>query len=638
MNGDLFEAEKTLKKLYSRGNIALSFVFFSQKLNAYISRSRSLYRNSFFNIDRQLALKKIRQGEQANCQLNHNDNSCILPFKDNAKHTNQEGSKEAINYLNNVIKKNKHDFLSIYLREIAKATLGVSSIFTVNLNEDNSVFFENRASKYGVNFLGYYGGAIIEDFNNNGFLDLFATSGRLSDNAKMYWNKNFIYQESSTQSLDNTKGGVHAIQADFNNDGYVDIYIIRGGWLSGDYHPNSLLKNLGNGNFIDVTKKANLLDYRPSHSAVWSDINLDGFLDLIVGYEEGPSKIYLNDRNESFVDISDSVGFNCNCMAKGLFASDLTNNGLPDIYISCYDDKNMLFINYSDIEKGNILFKESAKHAGVQKPNLSFPTAIFDFNNDGFNDIICFSYEMNMFKYAKQIINKTENAEPSKIYINNGDGTFKELELSLLNYSYMPMGFNFADLDNDGFIDIAIGSGFPDYDVLLPNKTLRNLHGKNLENISIESGLGHLQKGHGIAFGDVNRNGKVDAYVSLGGFYDKDNFENAFFINESENNNSWIVLKLVGINANKSAIGARIKIKTLDFNGNEQVFFNEVNSGGSYGSSSLQVEMGLGEATLIKELQIKWPYKESTHYFYDIEPNNFYIVVEDNTELKKIYY
>src|SRR5205814_8184254 len=117
---------------------------------------------------------------------------------------------------------------------------------------------------------------------------------------------------------------------------------------------------------------------------------------------------------------------------------------------------------------------------------------------------------------------------------------------------FAPMGCNFADFDNDGYLDFYLGTGEPCFGTLVPNRMFKNVAGKRFADITATSGTGHLQKGHGVACGDWDRNGTLDLFVQMGGVTYGDQYHNILFQNPGQGNN-WLNVKLVGKKTNRCA-------------------------------------------------------------------------------------
>ena len=197
------------------------------------------------------------------------------------------------------------------------------------------------------------------------------------------------------------------------------------------------------------------------------------------------------------------------------------------------------------------------------------------------------------------------------------------------------MGSNYGDLDNDGFLDFYIGTGSPSFTSLVPNKMYRNNKGNTFQDVTTSGRFGHIQKGHGVSFGDFDNDGDQDIFHVLGGCFEGDVYGDAFFENPIGNKKSWITLLLEGKKSNRSAIGARIKITTNQKNGKEQVFYLVVYTGGSFGSSSIQQEAGLDEAVSIKEIEIKWPNAaQSVDVYKNVDLNLFVKIREGEKDIE----
>jgi hypothetical protein len=164
------------------------------------------------------------------------------------------------------------------------------------------------------------------------------------------------------------------------------------------------------------------------------------------------------------------------------------------------------------------------------------------------------------------------------------------------------MGSNYGDIDNDGWPDVYLGTGAPDLRALMPNRMFRNDAGRRFLDVTTTARLGHLQKGHGVAFADLDNDGDQDIYIVVGGAFSGDGFVNALFENPGGGGH-WITLLLEGRRSNRSAIGTRLE---LELAGGRRIHA-QVSTGGSFGSSSLRQEIGLGAATRVVGLTVAWP-------------------------------
>jgi len=595
------------------------------------------------------ALAYLRLGETENCQLNHTAQSCIIPLRKEGIHQLKEGSQNAIQ-LYEVLQEKFPSPTYQWVINLAYMTLGeypekVPDQYFIEIpaQEEQSKFpaFQDISMNLGVAHDGYAGSVVADDFNNDGFLDLFMTSSGIEDNVQLFLNnQNGGYtNETVSSGLEGILGGFNCVQADYDNDGDVDIFLLRGAWLgkSGD-HPNSLLQNQGDGTFQDVSRSANILSYHPTQTASWGDFNRDGFLDLFIGNESQrgnihPCELYQNNGNGTFTEVGADYGLAFPAFVKAASWGDINNDGWPELYVSRLGGKNLLFKN----EKGQ--FKEISEQAGVSLPIQSFPFWFWDVNNDGFEDLLVLTYDISepgmAGQYAQELLGEKVTADKPLLYLNNGDETFTESAAQYgLSRPMAAMGSNFGDLDNDGFLDFYVGTGAPRYTAIVPNRMFRNIGGKRFEEVSSAGNFGHIQKGHGIAFADLDRDGDQDVYAVMGGVYEGDNFSNILYKNPLEQNkNNWIVLKLEGTKSNRSAIGARIQL-TLE---NGRKIYRTINSGGTFGASPLQAEIGLGKATSINSLRIDWPNSKS-QTFKSVETNQKLLIREGEKKLQKLVY
>ena len=593
-----------------------------------------------------LGLAYLRLGEQENCENNHNEFSCILPLDHGGYHKLKKGSKKAVEIFTKIYSihpKQKYK----WLLNLAHMTLGeypekVHEEYFIdyyqNSENQNVEPFREIASHLGIDVNGLSGGVSLDDFNNDGLIDIFATSYGMQDQSRLFINTGKGFKDFTAEAgLNGILGGLNCIHADYNNDGYVDIFILRGAWYgSNGKHPNSLLRNNGDGTFSDVTESSGLLSFHPTQTASWADVNNDGHLDLFIGNESitnqnHPCELYINQGNGKFLEQSKKYRLNnINGNVKGVVFGDINNDQWPDLFISILGGENRLFKNEFGI------FKDITYKAGVEEPFFSFPAWIWDVNNDGYNDIFVASYDLrNLSNLSSDFVNEIEGksveTEKSKLFINNGDETFTESSVDFnLDISMYAMGSNFGDIDNDGWLDFYIGTGSPDFSSTIPNRMFRNLEGNKFEEVTLAGRFGHIQKGHGVGFADLDNDGDQDIYAVMGGAYEGDTYPNVCFENPIRDNN-WIVLKLIGESSNRSAIGSFLKIE-LD---NGRNIYRTINTGGSFGSSTLQSEIGLGSCKKISRITINWP-SGKTQIISDLESNKKYEIFENKIEINQV--
>ena len=441
------------------------------------------------------------------------------------------------------------------------------------------------------------------------------------------------------------------MQMDFNNDGFKDIFVLRGAWLRGDYckQPNSLLRNNGDGTFTDITKHSGMLSFHPTQTATWNDFNNDGWLDVFIGNESWqgnassglhPAELYINNHDETFTEVASQASCNVTGFIKGVTSGDYDNDGWQDLFVTSLSGHPFLLRNKG--ASGKIPVFEDVTETSKISTGLSrtFPTWFWDYDNDGWLDLFAgdFTFDMPISSYsAAEALNiPTGSAGACVLYKNNQDGTFTNVSQSTgLIRKAFAMGANFGDIDNDGYLDFYLGTGNPELESIVPNKLFKNVAGKKFTDITTPARVGHLQKGHAISFADLDNDGDQDIYIEMGGAYPGDAYYNSFYLNPGQDErNGWIALDLIGTKTNRSALGSRIKI-TITENGKVRRIYRDVNSGGSFGASPLRKEIGIGKAVLIDEIEIQWQ-RGSRQIFKNVIPNRFLRIREGDDRLEEI--
>jgi hypothetical protein len=567
----------------------------------------------------------------------------IFPSHPGGLHTRRADGEKAIGFLSKCLKRDPSNTEIQWLLNVAYMTADAypsqvppeflipPSVFA---SKEDLGRFLDVAPAAGLATYGNAGGVIIDDFDNDGLLDI--VTSQLDDCEPLRYfhnNGNGTFTDRALAAgLGGQTGGLNIIQADYNNDGCMDILVLRGGW---EYaRRRSLLRNNCDGTFTDVTKQSGLLEgpITSSHSAVWADIDNDGNLDLFIANEHAPSQLFLNKGDGTFVDISGKAGIDRSAMSKGVVSADYDNDGYPDFYVSNYNGFNFLYHN-----NGNGTFTEVSRQAGVTEPYMSFPAWFFDYDNDGWPDIFVASYFLSVEEVARSYMGLPRKGETSKLYRNLGNGRFKDVTAEVnLDHVYMAMGANFGDIDNDGFLDIFLGSGNPSFASLLPNVLLHNQDGKHFSDITTSSGTGVLAKGHGIAFGDLNNDGDEDIVVVMGGPQPGDRSPNRLFENPGKHGNDWITVRLVGVKSNRGANGARIAVTVVNEGQKRRTIFRTVGSGGSFGASPLQQHIGLGKSAKIENLEIWWPTSKTKQTFENVGSNQFVQIKEFEKDLTRL--
>ena len=594
-----------------------------------------------------LGVAYLHKSEMKNDVYRHPGDWCLFPPLLANSYRVTDDSEKAIQYFLKylAIKPDRPDQLQVkWLLNLAYMTIGkypsgVPQAYLISPSAFESKQdigrFVDVAPVVGLNFTSMANGVIADDFENNGLLDLAVSSYDVCAPMRFFHNNaDGTFTDRATQAgLSGQLGGLNMIQADYNNDGCTDILVLRGAWE----FPmrKSLLRNNCDGTFTDVTREAGLAEPATrTQTAVWADIDNDGFLDLFVGNENGPSQLFRNKGDGTFEDISHSAGVDKIAFTKGVVAADYDNDGFVDFYVSNLYGGNFLYHNNHDRT-----FTEVSEKAGVHQPqSQSFATWFFDYDNDGWPDLFVTSYFFSADETLRSYLALPRNVQTMRLYHNMKNGTFKDVTAEVgLDKINMPMGANFGDVDNDGFLDIFLATGGPEYGALVPKMLLRNNEGKFFVDITASSGTGDLHKGHGVAFADLGNNGKEDILVSIGGATPGDAHAFRVFQNP-RNGNDWITIKLVGVRTNRSAIGARIHVTVENEGKSPRSIYRTVGSGGSFGASPLQQHIGLGKSAKITDLEIWWPASNTKQNFLTVGTNQFIEIKEfakDYTRLER---
>ena len=603
-----------------------------------------------------LGLSHMRHGETQNCCQRNTAESCILPIEGAAVHTKQKESQAAIRYFTELLEMTAGTHRRAqWLLNIAYMTIDgyphdvpVKYLIPPETFASKTEFpkFKNVAKQLGVNTFNLAGTVLVDDFNGDGWLDMLTSSWDPREPMRFFKNRQngSFTDQTSRAGLAQFRGGINMVQADYDNDGDTDVYILRGAWLGAyGYHSNTLLQNDGEGNFRDVTSSAGVgLVHYPSNSAGWADYDNDGDVDLYVGNEtlhDGrhffsnptPSQLFRNNGDGTFTDVATEAGVTNLRFAKGVTWGDYDGDRFPDLYVSNYGTPNRLYHN-----NGDGTFTDVAAELDVDRPVMSFPTWFWDFDNDGRLDLYVSSYDLrtgSLDPVVRDLMNQPTTIAPPRLYRGVEGNGFEDVatEQGVAKVT-LAMGANYGDLDNDGFLDFYLGTGYPDYEALMPNVMFHNRKGQHFEDVTFSGGFGHLQKGHGIAFADLDLDGDQEVTVQTGGFYESDKYSDVVFENPGFGNH-WIKVALVGVQSNRSAIGARIQI-VIEEDGQERSIYRHVNSGGSFGSNPLRQSIGLGKASKIVKLEVYWPTTGVTQTFSSIPLDQTIQVTEGQAEFE----
>jgi hypothetical protein len=498
------------------------------------------------------------------------------------------------------------------------------------------------------------GGVGFIDCDNDGKLDIITVNGSSVDRYRQGGDPmiTLYHQEGDLKFRDitkeaglTTKGwGMGVAVADFDNDGWDDIYVTG-------YGGNVLYRNLGNCRFQDVTEKAGVRVGGFSTGAAWGDYDRDGYVDLFVpryvnididklpefGSNDktcrfrgipvqcgpwglpGESDILFHNRGDgTFEDVSKKAGVDDPEHRYGMQGvwADLDNDGWPDLYVANDAGANYLYHNRHDGTFEDVALLSGAALSSDGQEEGSMGVDIGDIDHDGLLDIFVTEF--------------TE--EPDLLFWNQGARGFTEISssshIAQPTYLYVGWGTRLFDVDNDGWLDILVANGhvYPQMDLVKggvpyrqPIQLFRNHRDRTFEDVTTASGLDQLplESRRGAAFGDVNNDGKIDVLILNVGH------PPTLLINRTPTSNNAVLLKLIGTRSNKAAIGARATVTAGDL-----VQFSEVRAGSSYLSQNdLRLHFGLGQKTTIDTVEISWP-SGKKDVLKNLPANFIYTIVE----------
>jgi len=506
------------------------------------------------------------------------------------------------------------------------------------------------------------GGVGFIDCDNDGKLDIISVNGSSVDRYRqsgdpmvtLYRQDGDLKFKDITQQAGLTRKGwgMGVAVADFDNDGWQDVYVTG-------YGGNVLYRNRGNCRFEDVTEKAGVRMSGLSTGAAWGDFDRDGHVDLFVpryvfidinklpefGSNEkfcrfrgimvqcgpwglpGESDFLFRNRGDgTFEDVSRKAGVDDPEHYYGMQGvwADYDNDGWPDLYVSNDAGPNYLYHNKHDGTFEDVGLLSGAALSADGREQGSMGVDLGDIDHNGNLDIF--------------VTNFAE--EPNTLYWNQGMQGFTDISwasrLAQPSYSLVGWGTAFFDMDNDGWADILVANGhvYPQMDLVKggapyrqPLLLFRNNRDRTFEDVTALSGLDKLPPSsrRGAAFGDINNDGKVDVLILNVGE------PPTLLINRTQTAGHAVLFKLVGSKSNKAAIGARVTVTAGDL-----VQFEEVRGGSSYLSQNdLRLHFGLGQQTNMSAVEISWP-SGKEEKFRNLPADFIYTIVEDGGVQQKI--
>jgi hypothetical protein len=512
-------------------------------------------------------------------------------------------------------------------------------------NESVSERLVNRSPEAGVDVLGRAGSVAMGDFSGNDRLDLMVSEWGYTDGQLRYFQQSdtgSFVERTREAGLGDIHHGLNLTQTDFDNDGDRDLFLMRGAWPRNQpgRQRNILLENTGNGRFVDRTKELGLDKKAPTQTAAWADVNRDGRVDVFVGNESSPgrsyrSSLYVNRRGKPFKNTAERAGLDLKAFVKGAAWGDVNDDGWPDLYVSIHGEHNRLYVNQGDTG-GGVTFVERAREYGVEDPKSSFATGFFDFDNDGDDDLYVSTFRRKppgpSGRMALNQLKPNTKTNAPVLYENSGEvyrDVSNKLGTAPIDFA---MGVNFGDLNNDGYPDLLLGTGNPSLSALVPNRLLLNRRGRNFEDVTYQRGAGHLLKGHGVAFGDLDEDGRQEIYQVQGGGYPVDQGRN-ILLDGAGTDHNWIKINLVGVHSPRTGRGARIRITGKTPGGATRTIHHRVSTGFSFGSSPLRAEIGLGRIDHVDQLRVEWPSSPTEPQVLEDVPINRTVTINEKKGL-----
>jgi hypothetical protein len=371
-----------------------------------------------------------------------------------------------------------------------------------------------------------------------------------------------------------------------------------------------------------------------SIAAAWADYDNDGAVDLLICGERQPSRLYRNRQIGTFSEAGLTAGIvqNGDVDCKGAAWLDYDNDGFQDLYLNFFrlEEGGKLFHNTRDGR-----FADVSRLLGGPGPRTGFSCWAWDYNNDGWLDLFASSSDWTMTDIVQGMIGLPCHQDHSRLFANRHGRGFEDVAAKTgIGQAFAQMGSNFGDFDNDGYLDVYLGTGGPELQSLVPNRMLKNVEGERFADITASARTGNLQKGHGVACGDWDRDGQVDVFIEMGGPTHGDKYHNILFQNPGHDGHHWLTLKLVGERTNRAAFGARVKIVTAG--SPSQTIYRHISSGSSFGANPLEQTIGIGKAEEIAVLEITWPASGLTQTFRDVPVDQSIVVTESRDNWRRI--
>ncbi len=519
------------------------------------------------------------------------------------------------------------------------------------------------------NFMNIYTGAGVGvgDIDNDGLTDIFMAGNRVS--SKLYRNNGGLTFEDITKKsgLSSDRWATGVSMVDIDQDGWLDIYVCVSGGGAVAERANQLYINQKDGTFKEEAEAYGLADTAQATQAAFFDYDKDGDLDMFLiinpvdyalssvntirpkkkeGESNSTDKLYRNNSNGTFTDVSAKAGILIEGYSLGLGIADVNNDGWPDVYISNdFMTNDVLYLN-----QGDGTFKDAAHTLFKHTSFAGMGNDIADFNNDGLMDIMVLDMLPEDNHRQKTIVpagsfdklqmladrGYTPQYTRNTLQLNNGNGSFSEIgQFSGIDQTDWSWSVLLADYDNDGYKDAFVTNGFRrdlgDLDYInyqqqelsspfgskenrkqkkleaiknLPSAAVKNYFFRNkgdlsFDKVSEEWGIREKSLSNGSAFADLDNDGDLDLIVN------NINEKASILENKSETNpsNTFLTIRLEGKQGNLQGIGTSLSLET---HGMRQ-YYQHYLSRGYESSVDPQIHFGLGNAKKVDSLSVLWP-------------------------------
>ena len=603
-----------------------------------------------------LGVVALRRGEVENVLKKPGLASGEFPIAPQAIQTLKSGSREAIKWFSLYLQECPDDLRVRWLLNVAYMKLGehpakVPVEYLIRLDGFQSRAevgrFENVAERAGLNVRGpnQAGGSVFDDFNGDQLPDLFIASLDTDRGASLFINRGdgTFEDRSDRAGLADQVHAANVVHADFDNDGDLDVVLLRG---AGDRPMRlSLLANDGDGRFKDVTTAARLSEPITAGAAAWGDYDNDGWVDLFVcgeyctrasGVETAEPdprnrcRLYHNEGGGTFRDVAAAAGVLNERCARGAAWGDYDDDGRLDLYVANENAGGRLYHN-----EGGGRFRDVAPSLDMTGPQSGHCCWFWDLDNDGWLDLFVAENQTGFAQTVAFVLGlPAETVSHPCVYRNLGTGGFQEISREARLARPIPvLSANFGDFDNDGFLDLYAANGWQGCSGLFPSTLLRNIGGGRFEDATVSSHTGHLEQGQGISCADFDDDGDLDLFVQAGGLVPGDRSRNLLY-RSAGHGRHWLKVRLVGTRTNRAGLGARIRVVVESNDGRRRSIVRTIGNNSSSGGNSLVQLIGLSDCSRVAELEVRWPTSRTTQTFRDLRSAQAIEVTEGAAEYR----